>query len=202
MNSTNDTSRGFGSDNQSGAHPRAVGAIAGASTGHVPAYGDDPFTARATTLLQSLFGECDVHFALTGTGANVIGIGSAVSPLRRGHLSRERTHQRRRVRRARAHRARQAGAGRHARRQAHPRTRAPVSHGIRFRAPFTAADRSRSRSSTELGTLYTAEEIRTLADLAHEHGMICTWMAHASPMRPSPSACPCASSRSTRASTC
>jgi threonine aldolase len=64
--------RTFASDNNSGAHPAALVAIAEANDGHVHAYGDDPWTARGVRAVRSLVGEqADVFFVLTGTGANV-----------------------------------------------------------------------------------------------------------------------------------
>jgi len=49
--------RGFGSDNHSGVHPEVLAAIAEANIGHAHAYGDDPWTVRATAALQMEFGE-------------------------------------------------------------------------------------------------------------------------------------------------
>ena len=37
--------RGFASDNNAGVHPLVMRALAEANTGHVPAYGADPYTA-------------------------------------------------------------------------------------------------------------------------------------------------------------
>ena len=71
------TRRGFGSDNHSGAHPRMLEAMAAANDGHSPAYGGDVWTERAIERIRGLLGdECDVHFTLTGTGANVVALGS------------------------------------------------------------------------------------------------------------------------------
>ncbi len=43
----NENPRGFASDNFAGAHPDVLAAVAAANDGHVPAYGDDPYTAAA-----------------------------------------------------------------------------------------------------------------------------------------------------------
>ena len=44
--------RFFASDNSAGIHPEVLRAIAAANDGHVPAYGDDPFTAAAREASQ------------------------------------------------------------------------------------------------------------------------------------------------------
>ena len=68
-------SRSFASDNNAGAHPELIEAIAAANVGHVVAYGDDPFTARAVKQFQKHCGkDIDVYFVFGGTGANVLGI--------------------------------------------------------------------------------------------------------------------------------
>jgi threonine aldolase len=67
--------RGFASDNNSGIHPDILKAIERANTGHVIAYGDDPYTERAVAKIKEHFGEeAEVFFVLTGTAANVLGI--------------------------------------------------------------------------------------------------------------------------------
>ncbi|HEY0725189.1 MAG TPA: beta-eliminating lyase-related protein, partial [Pyrinomonadaceae bacterium] len=67
--------RSFASDNNAGVHPEVIEAVKAANDGHVVAYGDDPFTARATKLFQKHFGrDIAVYFVFGGTGANVLGL--------------------------------------------------------------------------------------------------------------------------------
>jgi threonine aldolase len=67
--------RSFASDNNAGVHPKVMEAIEGANDGHVIAYGDDPFTARAVKKFQDHFGKnTEVYFVFGGTGANVLGL--------------------------------------------------------------------------------------------------------------------------------
>ena len=69
------TKRSFASDNNAGIHPEMIEAIKAANDGHVIAYGDDPFTARAVKLFQKHFGRnIEVFFVYGGTGANVLGL--------------------------------------------------------------------------------------------------------------------------------
>jgi len=69
--------RTFASDNNSGAHPAALVAIAEANEGHVHAYGDDPWTARGVRAIRTHVGEdAEVFFVFNGTGANCTGLSS------------------------------------------------------------------------------------------------------------------------------
>ncbi|WKA58854.1 low specificity L-threonine aldolase [Planococcus shenhongbingii] len=73
------TKKMFASDNNSGIHPAIMEAIAGVNDGHVPAYGDDPYTAAARHKFKEHFGEeCEVAFVFNGTGANITGLKAMV----------------------------------------------------------------------------------------------------------------------------
>ena len=73
--------RGFASDNNAGAHPEVLEAIARANTGHVRAYGDDPWTERGVARIREHFGgEVEAFFVFGGTGANVLGLESLAGP--------------------------------------------------------------------------------------------------------------------------
>jgi threonine aldolase len=74
-------SRGFASDNNSGAHPAILEAIAKANEGHVLAYGSDPFTLSASKKIQALFsGFSEVYFVFNGTAANVLALSAMTEP--------------------------------------------------------------------------------------------------------------------------
>ncbi len=67
--------RSFASDNNAGVHQRVMQALVAANHGHVVAYGDDPYTARAIEKFHEHFGkDVDVFFVFGGTGANVLGL--------------------------------------------------------------------------------------------------------------------------------
>ncbi len=69
--------RGFASDNNAGVHPEILQSIVEANSGHAIAYGDDKYTQSAIEEFKKLFGnDIEVFFVLTGTGANVLGINS------------------------------------------------------------------------------------------------------------------------------
>ena len=74
--------RGFASDNNAGAHPRVMEAVASANAaGHVVAYGDDPFTEEAKRKFRALFGDsAEVFFVFGGTGANALALQAMTRP--------------------------------------------------------------------------------------------------------------------------
>src|SRR6185369_12793565 len=73
--------RGFASDNNAGVHPRVMDAIRAANQGHTVAYGDDAFTEVAVKKFREQFGEgVEVFFVFGGTGANVTGLAALTRP--------------------------------------------------------------------------------------------------------------------------
>jgi threonine aldolase len=67
--------RQFASDTYAGICPEALAALGAANRGHAPAYGDDPWTARAAALLRDLFEtDCTPFFVATGTAANALAL--------------------------------------------------------------------------------------------------------------------------------
>ena len=73
--------RSFASDTYAGVCPEVLDALRQANAGHAPAYGDDPWTARATDLLRDLFEtDCDVFFVSTGTAANALALAALCRP--------------------------------------------------------------------------------------------------------------------------
>lgn len=71
----------FASDNQSCASQPVLDAIVEANQGFTHGYGDDPYTQKAVSLLETIF-ECklDVFFVPTGTAANCLALASMVQP--------------------------------------------------------------------------------------------------------------------------
>jgi threonine aldolase len=65
----------FASDNYAGICPEAWAAMQQANFGHVPSYGDDPWTTRAAELIREVFETpCEVFFVFNGTAANSLGL--------------------------------------------------------------------------------------------------------------------------------
>lgn len=71
----------FASDNHAGVHPEVLAAMVAANTGHAPAYGADAITEHAHALFLRHFGaDIDVSFVFNGTGANVVGLQTMLRP--------------------------------------------------------------------------------------------------------------------------
>ncbi len=70
------------SDNTGPALPQVMAALAGANTGHVPSYGADDLSARATALVREVFEapEAAVLFVATGTAANALALSTLAQP--------------------------------------------------------------------------------------------------------------------------
>src|SRR5687767_9285364 len=67
--------RQFASDTYAGICPEAFAALREANRGHATAYGDDPWTERATALLREIFeADCAAFFVPTGTAANALAL--------------------------------------------------------------------------------------------------------------------------------
>ncbi len=78
---TSNPQRSFASDNNSGVHPRIMQALASANCGHCTAYGDDPFTRSADAAIRREFGDgAEAWFVYGGTGANVSGLSCLTRP--------------------------------------------------------------------------------------------------------------------------
>jgi threonine aldolase len=166
------TSRSFASDNNAGAHPEIIEAIAAANVGHVIAYGDDMFTARAVKQFQKHFGrDIAVYFVFGGTGANVLGI-KAVTESYQAVICAETAHIN----------VDECGApekftGCKLLDVATPDGKLTIDrikhfmHGVGFEHHVQPRVISVSQS-TEMGTVYKPHELRSLADFAHKNNMM------------------------------
>jgi threonine aldolase len=67
--------RSFASDNNAGVHPKVLQAIAAVNRGHVVGYGDDPFTEAAVRKFKQHFGsDVEVFLVFNGTAANCLSL--------------------------------------------------------------------------------------------------------------------------------
>ena len=65
----------FASDNNSGAHPRVLEALVRVNAGSAASYGEDAYTAEAVEVLKKTFGpSARPWFVFLGTAANVLGL--------------------------------------------------------------------------------------------------------------------------------
>ena len=168
------TERGhdFASDNHAGAHPEVIEAIARANEGHADSYGADGWTARAEELFRNHFGPGARAFAVfNGTAANVLSIdaltssGDAVICAETAHMNVDECGAPERI----------AGV---------KLLTVATEHGKLAPADLGRWDARRGdehhvqprvvsiTQASELGTVYSLEETRAIADAAHEREML------------------------------
>lgn len=163
--------RGFASDNNAGVHPEVMDAIVRANQGHVIAYGDDPYTRSAIAKFEEHFGSgVAVFFTFNGTGANVLGLQALNRPYHAvlcsdyAHIYTDECG------------APEKHTGCKLIPLAHQDGKITVEqvrhayHGIGDQHHVQVRVISITQS-TEMGTVYQPEEIRALAQFAHEHDM-------------------------------
>jgi threonine aldolase len=165
-------SRSFASDNNAGVHPEILEAIAAANDGHVVAYGDDPYTARAIELFRSHLGkDAQVYFVFGGTGANVLGLKAATAShhaiicAETAHINVDECG------------APEKFTGCKLLSVSTPDGKIrveqikPLLHEVGFEHHVQPRVISVSQA-TEMGTVYTPRELKTLSSFAHDHGML------------------------------
>ncbi len=166
------SSRSFASDNNAGVHPRVMQAIAAANDGHVVAYGDDPYTARALAKFHEHLGkDAEVFFVFGGTGANVLGL-KAMTQSHHAIICAETAHIY----------VDECGApekftGCKLLPVSTPDGKVttehikPLLHDVGFEHHVQPHVVSISQA-TEMGTVYTPREMKALATFAHDHEML------------------------------
>ena len=164
--------RGFASDNYAGVHPEVLAAITEANGGHQVAYGEDVYTARLQEVVKSHFGEHAEAFPVfNGTGANVTALTSLLP--RWGAV----------VTSANAHiHTDEGGAPERMTGLKLLPVQTPdgkLTPELIDREAWGWGDEHRAQplavsitQTTELGTVYTADEVRAIADHVHEAGMV------------------------------
>lgn len=166
-----DAKRWFASDNNASAHPFVMEALAKANTGHAVGYGDDPITKEAESLVQDLFGKDSLaRFVFNGTGANVYalgclsGHGDAVLCSDCAHVLVDETG------------AAASVLGVQLVPVKTENGKIIVQSLQHIIEEYDSVHKPRPKvislsQPTELGTIYSLEEIKAISKLAHSHGM-------------------------------
>ena len=82
----------FASDNTAAICPEAWAALEEANAHYAPSYGEDEWTAKVCEGIRQVFEvDCDVYFVFTGTGANALGLAQLCQPFD-GVICHERAH--------------------------------------------------------------------------------------------------------------
>ncbi len=168
--------RSFASDNSAGAHPAVVDAVVSANAGHALAYGQDSHTAACEQAFSELF-DADVvtRLAFNGTGANVLALATmlasrpgpnqAVICSEWAHINVDETGAPERILGTKLIDLPSTDAKitpEQIREQAH--AQGVVHHAQPGVVSIT--------QPTELGALYTIDEIRAVCETAHDMGLL------------------------------
>lgn len=162
----------FASDNTAGVCPEAWAALESANSGYAPSYGDDEWTARARQAFQTIFEtDCTVHFAFNGTMANALALSAACRSYQ-SIFCHELAHIE--VDECGAPEFFTGGSkliplpGDHAKlNPAAVEAATHRGHGVHFPKPGAIS----LTQSTELGSVYTPDEISALSVIARRHRM-------------------------------
>ncbi|GGV00587.1 threonine aldolase [Streptomyces litmocidini] len=163
--------RGFASDNYAGAHPEVLAALALANGGHQVAYGEDQYTEHLQRIMHSHFGPTAEAFPVfNGTGANVTALQAltdrwgAVICAESAHINVD-----------------EGGAPERMgglKLLTVPTPDGKLTPELIDRQAWGWEDEHRAMpqvvsitQNTELGTVYTVEEIRAIVEHAHAKGM-------------------------------
>lgn len=170
--SMTDDQPAFASDNWSGYCPEALDYLVRANTGSAPAYGFDEWTARAADAIRGLFEhDAEVFFAFNGTAANSMALAHLCQPYQAvichawSHIETDEcgapgffSHGARLL----------TGAGEHGKLSVQTAERViGPEDDLRFPRPAALS----LTQSTEVGTVYRIDELSTLCEWAHRHGM-------------------------------
>lgn len=166
----------FASDNAAGAHPAVIEAIIAANDGTALAYGDDDHTRECSDRFRDLFGaDVVTRLAFNGTGANITALATMLGSLPGphhavvctdwAHIAVDETGAPERVLGTKLIDLPSPGA------KLVPEQLAELAHvqGVQHHAQPGVVSITQA---TELGTLYTADEIAALCDQAHAMGML------------------------------
>jgi len=163
--------RSFASDNNSSVHPKVMEMLMKANEGHAVGYGDDPWTEEATRLVKQQFSRpCEALFVFNGTGSNTMALQLMTRPYHiifcadTGHIAVDECG------------APSKGTGCFMRTiptkdgKLTPELLAPymINFGVEHHSQPGAVYISQC---TELGTVYTPDEVKALCDFAHSHGL-------------------------------
>ena len=163
--------KSFASDNNSGVHPLVMEALVEANQGHCVAYGDDSYSAAARNSVRATFGEqAEVFFVYNGTGANV----TALSALTRSwnavicsdcaHINVDECGAPERCAGIKLLGEASVDA------KIGPEAIERQLHCLGFQHHSQPGVVSLTQA-TELGTVYSPDEIRAVADCAHANGL-------------------------------
>lgn len=164
--------KGFASDNWSGVSPEVMEALATVNLAHHPAYGEnDPLLAQVQEVFRQHFGEdSQTFFVYNGTGANVLAVQQllrsweAVVAPHSAHLNEDEGGAPEKFTGGKILTIHSEDG------KIRPEEIKPFLNSIGFQHHVQPRLISISQA-TEKGTLYSCDEIKALANFAHDHNM-------------------------------
>ena len=166
------TKRGFASDNNAGIHPEIFREIMSVNNGHVIGYGSDIYTEQALSIFKEQLGiNTETFFVFTGTAANVLGLSAvtqswnSIITASTAHLEQDECG------------APEKFTGSKVLTVNTPDGKINADqiekhmHGIDFEHHSQPKVISITQS-TEMGTVYSVQEIKSIADFVHSRGML------------------------------
>ncbi|GAA0946017.1 low specificity L-threonine aldolase [Nonomuraea longicatena] len=164
--------KAFASDNYAGVHPEILQAIAEANGGHQVSYGDDVYTEALQDVFRRHFGDSATTYPVfNGTAANVVSLRSMLQPweavvcAETAHINADEGGAPEVVGGIKLHTV--------------PTPDGKLTPELIDRQAWGFGDVHRAQprvvsisNSTELGTVYTPEEVRAICDHAHERGLL------------------------------
>ena len=163
--------RSFASDNNSGVHPLVMAALSRANTDHALGYGDDKWTEEAVAKIKETFTQdCVPLFVFNGTGSNVVALQLMTRPYHSifcaetAHIYVDECGSPVKMTGCQIRPIATPDG------KLTPELMRPYLHG------FGDQHHSQPRAlyisqCTEMGTIYTPEELKRLTDFAHLNGM-------------------------------
>lgn len=163
--------RGFGSDNHAGVSPEVIEALTQVNTAHALAYGEDEYCLQVQQLFKEHFGEkAEAYVVFNGTGANTLCIDTlahsheAVICAETAHINVDECGSIQRIVGCRLLTLPTPDG------KLRPELIRTHLHGFGFQHHSQPKVISITQP-TELGTLYTLDEIRSIVELAHSYHM-------------------------------
>ena len=164
--------RGFASDNNAGVHPEILAEINRVNKGHTIGYGDDKYTLEAEELFRIILGpDTEAFFVFTGTAANVLSLTSltntwnSVITAFTAHIEQDECG------------APEKYSGCKILTCDTEDGKLTVEHIRRHLHGFDFEHHSQPKvvsitQVTEMGTVYTPDEVREIADFVHSYNML------------------------------
>ncbi len=162
----------FASDNTAGICPEAWQALTEANEGYVPSYGDDSITRAACDAFREFFAtDCDIYFVFNGTAANSLALATLCQSYHsvichdRAHIETDECG----APEFFSNGSKLLIAGGDGGKLDPARVEHLITHrrDLHYPRPHGLS----LSQSTELGTVYSVQEVRALCELAHRHDL-------------------------------